>query len=410
MVGATTDPARSERHVGTGVAGRAAAAAGGLTLALLTWWALTSLPAGVWDGARPATCLDTSCFCEALRGGPVRQPVNTLTSLAFTVVGGWVLGGAFGAGVRHRRDALLLGAGLLLTGEGSAFYHAGLTFTGQLFDVLGMNLVAGFMVLKAVERLRPTLSHAVAGYAAYAVGVAVVLWLLPGTRRGLFAVTLLLAVALEHLAAHRDGGWRRLRPLWAGARAVRGRVRRVAPRPVPPRLRAHLVVPGPRRMARARSRSGGVPRPVLRPRLLTEPPLSTGSVLEVQEERSTGEVQTHLRTVGIDEPDSLVEGTALRGGVEQRPGGAVLPSPPQHGVEAGLAEATPAGVFERADVGDAQRAWGASRARHVVLQQPRGARADAEFVVLVEHGADARATEAGTQPLGVGLFPARLED
>ena len=48
---------------------------------------------GNWDGWTPATCLASpfGCFCERDRGTLVRQPTNTFTNLAFTVVGALVL-------------------------------------------------------------------------------------------------------------------------------------------------------------------------------------------------------------------------------------------------------------------------------------------------------------------------------
>jgi len=53
--------------------------------------------------------------CEAIGAGFLGQPVNTLTTLAFLVVGAWVLA--------YRRDRAWIGAGLIATGVGSFLFH-----------------------------------------------------------------------------------------------------------------------------------------------------------------------------------------------------------------------------------------------------------------------------------------------
>ena len=110
-----------------------------------------------WVSWRPATCLPDDCFCEGLRESLIRQPVNTWSSLAFVAVALWV---AVRLSRRRRSEkvvlagaetGLFLGA-LVLIGLGSAFYHASLTFIGQVVDVSGMYLVATFILL---HRLGP---------------------------------------------------------------------------------------------------------------------------------------------------------------------------------------------------------------------------------------------------------------
>jgi hypothetical protein len=40
-----------------------------------------------------------------------------------------------------------------MIGLGSAFYHASLTFAGQFFDVMGMYLLASFILLYNISRV-----------------------------------------------------------------------------------------------------------------------------------------------------------------------------------------------------------------------------------------------------------------
>ena len=78
--------------------------------------------------------------------GRIRQPSNTVSSLAFVAVSLLVL--------RRAPDARAwrFAAAVLLVGVGSAFFHASLTFWGQTADVLGMYLVATFLLLESLSR------------------------------------------------------------------------------------------------------------------------------------------------------------------------------------------------------------------------------------------------------------------
>ena len=125
-------------------------------VAVLAW--LSRLPSP-WAAWRPASCMATQCFCEALRDSFVRQPVNAATSLAFLAVAFAVFGAEFtgdrSAGARERgvrgspAYAALYAGSLLVVGLGSAFFHASLTFAGQTIDVLGMYLAGTFILLAA---------------------------------------------------------------------------------------------------------------------------------------------------------------------------------------------------------------------------------------------------------------------
>ena len=162
-----------------------------------------------WDQWRPASCRPDHCFCEAVRDGTIRQPANAWSSLAFVVVAIAVI-----ARVRADRAApaaaphngmttgmawpAVYVVALALTGIGSAFFHASLTFVGQFFDVLGMYLIGTFIVLYNVGRLRPLSGAAtVGGYVAVNVVLATLLIEVPELRRYLFAALLITAIVLE---------------------------------------------------------------------------------------------------------------------------------------------------------------------------------------------------------------------
>lgn len=161
----------------------------------------------------PATCFPDACFCEAIRDSIVRQPANTWSSLGFVVVALWV---AWRSAARARQglvtlprgEVRLLAASLLLVGLGSAFYHASLTFVGQVLDVSGMYLVATFILF---HRLGPRLSLSPVGGALGFTLVNAALMAgqvtTPAMRRPVFAVVLTLALIVEWRASRAGRRW-----------------------------------------------------------------------------------------------------------------------------------------------------------------------------------------------------------
>jgi dihydroceramidase len=167
------------------------------------------LGALTWDGWRPATCVPAACFCEAVRSTGVRQPSNAFSSFAFLPIAFLVLGRAIrryragdlpGAGPFSREPvySILYAAALLVLGFGSAFYHASITFVGQVIDVSGMYLLGTFAVVYAASRLRPMRPAVVAiSYLALNASLVAVLLVAPVFRRYLFAALVVIAIGLE---------------------------------------------------------------------------------------------------------------------------------------------------------------------------------------------------------------------
>jgi dihydroceramidase len=175
-------------------------------LAAMATFALLHLLGPDWAAFEPASCLATHCFCEAPRTGAlVLQPANAWSSLGFVFVGFWIIWGAYALPRDTpfaRGSALWFGVTAIVVGIGSLLLHATLTLWGQFYDVLGMYLLSAFVLVYALQRWRG-LSNAtsLALYVAACALLITLLWLMPETRRWLFALVLLLAIVVELVLA-----------------------------------------------------------------------------------------------------------------------------------------------------------------------------------------------------------------
>ncbi|MBY0489193.1 MAG: ceramidase [Gemmatimonadaceae bacterium] len=150
-------------------------------------------PAGV--PVSPASCWPDHCFCEAPRtapdAGPLLQPSNALSNLAFVGVALLVLARSRGGGDR------LYALAVLLVGAASFAFHATLTFATQTADVLGMYLVVTWFVLAILARRFAWRSGRVAVLYVLANSVLLSgLVLVPELRRYVFAALVMCTVLL----------------------------------------------------------------------------------------------------------------------------------------------------------------------------------------------------------------------
>ena len=159
-----------------------------------------------WVSWQPATCLPNNCFCESLRDGFIRQPINTYSNLAYVLVGLLILAHARHSDARanwmssQRAYPIVFGGATVAIGVGSFFYHASLTFLGQWLDLMGMYLFAGFALLYNLARLRPMRGTTFAlGYVAMNAMLGYLLIVNPFVRRQVFAGMIWVVLALEAL-------------------------------------------------------------------------------------------------------------------------------------------------------------------------------------------------------------------
>ena len=165
-----------------------------------------------WEGWRPATCMPDRCFCERIRGGAIRQPVNTWSNLAFILTGLLVIVIASCDRSRApRSDAsnpirtqfvypAVYGIAAILVGVGSMWYHMSLAFAGQVVDVISMYLLTGFMLLYNLFRIRRMSAKTfVACYVLLNVvlGYLSIRW--PASRRWIFLALVPAVIVSEAL-------------------------------------------------------------------------------------------------------------------------------------------------------------------------------------------------------------------
>ncbi len=171
-------------------------------LSALAIVALLSMLGPDWAKYAPATCTSTRCFCETPRiGALIVQPANSWSSYGYVFAGFLMIVLASGrdwASAMPRGAAITFGVAAIAVGLGSVLLHATLTLWGQFFDVLGMYLVASFMLVSALARwLRIPDRAAIALYVLLCAVLVGVLAAEPEVRRWLFAVELILAIIIE---------------------------------------------------------------------------------------------------------------------------------------------------------------------------------------------------------------------
>jgi Ceramidase len=159
-----------------------------------------------WSIYAPATCTATRCFCELPRTGSlIVQPANSWSSYGYAFAGFLMIivsqSRNWDSGF-HKQAAAVFGLTAIFVGLGSVLLHATLTLWGQFFDVMGMYLTSGFMLVSALARWRNlSVRNAVLLYFGVVGGLLVVLYLVPEVRRSLFAVVLIAAIMLELIFA-----------------------------------------------------------------------------------------------------------------------------------------------------------------------------------------------------------------
>ncbi|MFQ5677777.1 MAG: ceramidase domain-containing protein [bacterium] len=161
-----------------------------------------------WRDWRLTTGFPERVFCEGIREGTVRQPLNSWSSLIFVAIGLWASRRAFldkrqspklSAPVRRETTyGNLYGLALIIMGVGSWFFHASLTYVGHFVDVAGMYFLGGFLFTYGLSRkLQQSATAFLAVYAAVVLPLVLVQWFRPETSRYTFGLLILSALGIE---------------------------------------------------------------------------------------------------------------------------------------------------------------------------------------------------------------------
>jgi hypothetical protein len=158
---------------------------------------------GAWAGWSAFGPANVS-FCEARIDGVIAEPANTWSSLAYVVVGVWLLGRAWQS---RRAPLLLAGATGVLVGVGSVALHATETFLGQFVDEASMFLLSALTVTFALRRLLAWEStRCLAHYVGLASVPTILLALFPRSGIPAFGIEMGAAIGLELLLSRRSDG------------------------------------------------------------------------------------------------------------------------------------------------------------------------------------------------------------
>jgi Ceramidase len=171
-------------------------------VSMLAILVLLNLAGPDWAIYTPATCTATRCFCELPRTGSlILQPANSWSSYAYAFAGFFMIVQSQGRTWKSRfrsEAATAFGLTAIFVGLGSVLLHATLTLWGQFFDVMGMYLTGGFMLVSGVSRWRGWPARlAIIAYLTLVSSLVLVLYGFPDVRRWLFAVVLVAAIAVE---------------------------------------------------------------------------------------------------------------------------------------------------------------------------------------------------------------------
>ena len=144
-----------------------------------------------------ASCMPSYCFCEHINThSSIKQFSNTISSFAFVYVGWLIL---FKSILNKNTLMKLFGIVTLSIGVGSAFFHATLSFLGQVLDLAGMFLLSSFILFYALYRIY-NLSKVETIVLIVVINIIldVGLFIAPEMRRYLFAILTILGLGHEY--------------------------------------------------------------------------------------------------------------------------------------------------------------------------------------------------------------------
>ncbi|MFQ5770269.1 MAG: ceramidase domain-containing protein [bacterium] len=170
-----------------------------------------------WSGWKLSTGFPDKTFCEEIRNGPIRQPLNTWSSVIFIPIGLWVVRRSFLDKLaapqlspvrRHKRYGLIYGWSLVVMGLGSWLFHASLTYVGHFIDVTGMYFLGGFLFTYGLSRkLRQSATAFSLVYALVVFPLVFFQWFHPEASRYAFGALIFSALCVEIILHKSLSNW-----------------------------------------------------------------------------------------------------------------------------------------------------------------------------------------------------------
>lgn len=186
-------------------------------IAILSVLIFISTKNNSWSGWKLSTGFPDRTFCEQIRNGSIRQPLNTWSSVIFILIGLWAARRSFLdrqptprlPPVRnHQMYGLLYGGALVMLGIGSWLFHASLTYLGHFVDVVGMYFLGGFLFTYGWSRkLRQSPTGFTIVYTLVVLPLVLFQWFRPEASRYAFAILILAALSIEIILHNSLNNW-----------------------------------------------------------------------------------------------------------------------------------------------------------------------------------------------------------
>ena len=138
--------------------------------------------------------------CERIRDGLTAQPVNTISSLGYVIVGAWILGRVARREVPRRGVGVAFGLAMIAVGLGSVAFHGPGSQVGRFFHDYSIAVLLLVIIAADLISLRRSWVPAAVG----TVAAAAVLIAFPDSSNAVDATLIVTALVLEALV-HRAG-------------------------------------------------------------------------------------------------------------------------------------------------------------------------------------------------------------
>jgi hypothetical protein len=161
---------------------------------------------------RPADCFPNHCFCEAVGATFIRQPIDSITNIAYVIAGVIIILFTKKLLANNRpqiRNSLstkllyIYGLAHIAVGVGSFLYHSTFTFFGEQMDDDSMYLVASFILLFSIaDRKVFSTRNFLKNYLILNIILELLILKFPVVR-GLVFATLIIAATVSEISKSR---------------------------------------------------------------------------------------------------------------------------------------------------------------------------------------------------------------